>query len=98
MIILLACRYLAYAVLLTLTFVLVSGSISLLLLVVTVVFMAVRATLTMGLYESSVLAASLLIRIIPATIFAWALAFGCIEACRSVRRGIKFDRQQLRNK
>lgn len=91
----LACRWFAYVVLLALTFTLVCSSAGLLLAIVAILIGGARAILTMGLYDSSVTTAAILIRIIPITIFAWALAFGCIEACRSVWKGIKTD---MRNK
>jgi hypothetical protein len=84
--------------LLTLTFTLVCGSVGLLLAIVAILIGGVRSIITMGLYDSSVTTAAILIRIIPITIFVWALAFGCIEACRSVWKGIKIDRQQLSGK
>jgi hypothetical protein len=91
----LACRFIAYAVLLTMTIFLIGSSIGFLLAIIAILIGGARAVFTIGLYDSSVTTAAILIRIIPITIFIWALAFGCVEACRSVWKGIKTD---MRNK
>lgn len=93
----LACRYVAYCVLLAITFALVCGSIGLLLAIAAILIGGVRSIFILGLYDACVTTAAVLIRIIPITVFVWALAFGCIEACRSVWKGLLLE-EQLKNK
>lgn len=83
-----ACRYIAFWILCVTTVLLVGASVGMLLAILAILFSGIRSIFTMGLYDASVTTAAVLIRIIPITIFVWAMAFGGIEACRSIWKSL----------
>ena len=83
-----ACIYIALCILSVLTILAVGATVGMLLAILAVVSSGIRSAFTMGLYDASVASAALLIRIIPITVFTGALAYGGIEACRSIWKSL----------